>query len=823
MPGLYPRVPRAVAALRYLPAPDQLDFAPAAGTVTLVTHDGTELTTALCTRLLALGHQVAVLTFAASLVAPAGSALPAGAQPVALPDVTDEAIRVALAQLPGPVSQFFYLHPCPAAPASVQQFNDPAERALLQAVFLLAKHLHQPLPTGADQARPAFMTVARLDGAFGTTAGGAASPLGGALFGLTKSLNLEWPEVFCRAVDLAPALSAGAAAGYLTQELHDADQCLVQTAYDAAGTRRTLVAEPTAPLREPTLTADLSPASVWVVTGGGRGITADCGRELAARFGGTFILLGRTALTGPEPAWAQPATDPAELKRQAMHELQAQGEKPLPLLVERLAGDVLAQRDIRATLAGLAAHGATAYYRAVDVTNAEAVRAVLDELRPYTGPVTGLLHGAGRLADKKIADKTAADFAAVFDVKIRGLEAVMQALDPAALRHVVLFASVAGFYGNVGQTDYAMANEALNHYAYLFRHHYPQAHAVAINWGAWDAGMVSPALKELLLAHQVALVPSDEGPHALVDQLSTRCENQVQVVLGGTLPQAQALTSGPLRTHLVRRTLRQADNPFLAHHQIRGHAVLPINLANAWLTQTADALYPDFYPYQEDNVKLFKGLVFDGTQPTDFQVMVQELAKDETQVEVLVTIAGCPPGRRPVPHYQGQILLLRQRPPAPVEPLPDEAGQPPVLADGASLYADGTLFHGPDFQGVKQVISLDETGALLLCEHPGLSWEQQGQFPVLSVNGFLTDIMYQGLLIWVRRQRGSACLPLGTTRVRLYQELPFGRPFYVRITVRKATDFAMTADCTAFDAATGATYLTTYAASVTINPDLTWH
>lgn len=823
VPGAYPHVPRAVATLRYLPTPDTL--VTAAGTLALVTHDGTELTIVLCARLLAQGHRVAVLTFPATLVVPANPALPAGVQPVVLPDVTDEAIQATLAQLAGPVSQFLYLHPRPAAPAEAGQFSGQAQCTLLAAVFLLAKHLQAPLHAGAEQSRPAFLTVARLDGAFGTAAAGTASPLGGALFGLAKSLNLEWPAVFCRAVDLAPTLNAETAAGYLIQELHDADQCLVQTAYDAAGTRRTLVAELTAPLREPTLSAHLSPASVWVVTGGGRGITADCGRELAARFGGTFILLGRTALHDQEPTWTQAATDPAELKRRAMEELKGRGEKPLPRLVESLASNMLAQREVRATLAALATHGAIAHYRAVDVTDAAAVQAVLDELRPHTGPITGLLHGAGRLADKKIAHKTAADFAAVFDVKIRGLEAVMQALDPAALQHVVLFASVAGFYGNVGQTDYAMANEVLNHYAHLFRHHYPQAHAVAINWGPWDAGagMVSPALKELLLAHKIALVPSDEGPRALADQLSTTCASQVRVVLGSPLPQPPAPTNGPLRTCQVRRRLVPADNPFLAHHQIHGSAVLPINLANAWLVQTAAMLYPGFYPCQEDNIKLFKGVVFDGSQPTDFEVTVQELTKSTEQLDVLATIRSVVPGRRSVPHYQAQVRLLRQRPAAPVQPLPYPSLPPPVLADGASLYTDGTLFHGPDFQGVRQVVSLDEMGVLLLCEHPGLSWEQQGQFPALSVNGFLADILHHGLLIWVRRYRGSACLPLGTKQVRFYQELPFSQPFYVKMTVRKVTDFVMTADCTAFDAATGATYLTTHEASVTISPDLTWH
>ncbi|GAB3558291.1 SDR family NAD(P)-dependent oxidoreductase [Spirosoma fluminis] len=821
-----------MATLRYLPEPDELVM-PAEG-LTLVVNDGSDVTPALCAELTANGHQLVVLTWGTD-VNRSKQSFPEGVTEYVLTDLQEETIQRTLAQFGNSVSQLIYLHPRQTTPVNVLTFATEAEKALLKAAFLIAKWVKPALNQDHWQTRPAFLMVVRQDGAFGLLNSGHDAILGGGLTGLTKSLNLEWPGVFCRTVDVSPNLTPAAAAQKIRQELYDANQCLLQTAYTADGQRQTLVAEPVAPFTEPTRTAQLDQNSVFLVTGGGRGITASCVNQLAATFQCTFILLGRTELSAADPAWADGLTDPTELKRQAMKTLQTAGEKPLPRTVERMVSDVLAQRDIRTNLTELQNQGARAFYRAIDVTDAAAVQAVLAEVTPLTGPVTGLIHGAGRLADKRIEQKTGADFDAVFDVKIQGLASVMQALTPAALRHIVLFSSVAGFYGNVGQTDYAMANEVLNRFAYLFRKNFPLAHTVSINWGAWDSGMVSPELKKMLLAQRVSFVPSDEGPAAMIDQLSVQASEQVQVILGGTLPVAKAETNTPVQTYTVLRTLTPEANPFLAHHVIQGHAVLPINMANSWLAQTAENLYPGFKLYREKNVKLFNGVVFDGTQPTNFQVVIQEQQKSENEIQVLATILSQPrtdegpafqlsgphqPTGRPLPRYQAQITLVPQRPAAPVETLPDLTA--PFLADASVLYEDGTLFHGSDFQGVKQIISLDEQGVLLLCEHPGVTWERQGQFPISTINGFLTDIMYQGLLIWVRRFHGSACLPLRTDGGEIFGELSSGRSFYVSLRVVKSTDFTMEADLTAFDALTGEVSIKTYRASVTISRDLQW-
>jgi acyl transferase domain-containing protein len=64
------------------------------------------------------------------------------------------------------------------------------------------------------------------------------------------------------------------------------------------------------------------------------------------------------------------------------------------------------------------------------------------------------------------------------------------------LHFLVLFSSIVGFYGNIGQSDYAIANEILNKSAHRIKNQYPNLHVISIDWGPWEAGMVTPELKK---------------------------------------------------------------------------------------------------------------------------------------------------------------------------------------------------------------------------------------------------------------------------------------------------------------------------------------
>ena len=79
------------------------------------------------------------------------------------------------------------------------------------------------------------MSVVRLDGEFGLGNSIDFDPVSGGLFGLVKSLNLEWESVFCRAVDLDPEIEPGQAALDLMAELQDPNRLVVETGYGPSG------------------------------------------------------------------------------------------------------------------------------------------------------------------------------------------------------------------------------------------------------------------------------------------------------------------------------------------------------------------------------------------------------------------------------------------------------------------------------------------------------------------------------------------------------------------------------------------------------------
>ncbi len=198
-------IARREVRLRALPAPDFLEIALPEGHVCLLTDDGTSLTAALTDALTARGWRVVVW-------APA----------------SDPAQVASILETHGPAAAFIHLNP----PGDSALFS-AADEARLEHVFLLAGRLKTALTESAQRGWAAWLTVTRLDGALGLT--GNSSPVAGGLFGLTKTLALEWPDVHCRAVDLAPDLPVERAVACLLAELHDPNRRLVEVGWSAAG------------------------------------------------------------------------------------------------------------------------------------------------------------------------------------------------------------------------------------------------------------------------------------------------------------------------------------------------------------------------------------------------------------------------------------------------------------------------------------------------------------------------------------------------------------------------------------------------------------
>ena len=205
--------------------------------------------------------------------------------------------------------------------------------------------------------------------------------------------------------------------------------------------------------------------SVILVTGGGRGVTARCALEAARIAGCTLLLAGRTNLESPEPEWASQAAGVEELKRNLVQYLQRSGESMKPVEVNRACAAVTARREIQNTLDSIQASGGMAEYIRMDAADLEAVKLAAHQISDKYGRITGIIHGAGALADKRIENKSVSDFNTVYDTKVKGLENLLACFPLGQLDFLVLFSSVVSISGNPGQADYAAANRSLDAYA----------------------------------------------------------------------------------------------------------------------------------------------------------------------------------------------------------------------------------------------------------------------------------------------------------------------------------------------------------------------
>ncbi len=358
--------------------------------------------------------------------------------------------------------------------------------------------------------------VATLNGELGR--GGFGGPAG-----LIKTLAAEFPDVRARIVDLESTESPVDAAAKLHRELHASDHHL-EIGY-IGGVRSSFEVVPAEVIAGGVA---LDESSVVLVTGGARGITAKAAIALANRYGSKIELVGRSALPGKEDAALAAARD-----AKALRTLLAKAGGT-PAIIEARVARVLADREIRATLAAL---GDRATYHAVDVRSPE-LGELIDDLYERHGRIDAVIHGAGILEDKLIRHKTPESFERVFATKLVGARTLVDKLRD-DVKVVVMFSSISGAFGNRGQADYAAAGDALDKLAWTLQRKI-KGRVVSIDWGPWaGAGMVSPDLEREYARRQIGLIDPDAGVEALLAELHGE-RGDAQIILSAADPRAFA-------------------------------------------------------------------------------------------------------------------------------------------------------------------------------------------------------------------------------------------------------------------------------------------
>ncbi len=562
--------------------------------------------------------------------------------------------------------------------------------------------------------------------------------------------------------------------------------------------------------------ADFTPPSKqthFLVTGGGKGITAENAVALAKAFHCRFTLVGRSQVLEQEPAWAANLEDPTDLKHTALEYFRDQGQQLRPREVDREVNRILSSREILHTLKRISQAGGQAEYIQADLTKPEDLKR---KLSGELSSIDALIHGAGALADKYIEDKTAEDFDLVYGVKVGGLKNVLSFLPPQQLKYLILFSSVAGFYGNSGQADYSLSNEILNKLAFHIKKTHPDCQVISVDWGPWDGGMVTPQLKRILTRMNVALITPEAGTQALIDLLSTP-QSSPQFVIGSPLPIPPRKLDPELKSYRITRRLALESNPFLADHVIGGNAVLPTVCAVDWFINSCTALYPEFKFHSVKDYRVFKGIVFDQSLAPDYLLELVEIEKTAEKLVFEGKISSETKDGKKRFHYQVAVELrkhLPERPSLSAVNLVEDSS-----ISGETLYSSRVLFHGPRFQGVDRVLNISHEGITTKCIMPPVAAGDLGQFPASQFNPLLADVHLQSLLIWAHHQLGSVGLPLKIAGGAQYEMPPAGAVTYATMKVRSTTNHQLVADVISHDQS-GLIYSEVLGAEITLNDKL---
>ena len=340
------------------------------------------------------------------------------------------------------------------------------------------------------------------------------------LEGLSRTLRKEWPDTQTFAwtipVGAAARVANGIQQGYADGVIASSGELLSTEAGVSIAPASSM------PKAKP---------SVWLITGGARGVTAACAIELARVAGGTILLAGRSAET-PWPADLLPTDDLKILRGLLVERSRQTAQRVTPAEIDRTARNLLAGTEIRETLEAIRATGASAAYIPLDAGDGDAVAEVLRDAQQRFGAITGWVHGAGVLADKLAMDKTESELRRVFSPKVGGLMNILAAIDPVQLRHIAFFSSAAAFFGNKGQADYAMANALLASAGRSLAQSLPAARVKVFHWGPWAGGMVDSTLAGHFEAQGIPLISVDEGARIFACELLGGAQDQIELVVG---------------------------------------------------------------------------------------------------------------------------------------------------------------------------------------------------------------------------------------------------------------------------------------------------
>ncbi|MEM5774733.1 MAG: SDR family NAD(P)-dependent oxidoreductase, partial [Anaerolineaceae bacterium] len=561
----------------------------------------------------------------------------------------------------------------------------------------------------------------------------------------------------------------------------------------------------------------LSTGSVFVGSGGTGGITAEVVRDLAKATRGTFYLLSRTVVDADDAELEAYRRDPAAYRTALQTRLLQSGQKVTPVLLEkqlaaleRVSGTVQLVEDVEKL-------GGRALCIACDITDPQAVKTAAQTIAGRETQVDVFLHAAGLEISRKIESKPLDEVRQVIGVKLDGFRQLLRALEGAGRlpSRVAFFSSVAGRFGNAGQTDYSAANDALNKLAFWLETQYPGMQALSIDWGAWaQVGMASRGrIPDLMKMAGIEMMDPRSAAPMLRYWLEHGCSGEVLV--SGSLGRLeelqdendgmdvekadQALRAGTpihqMLSHLTAYNTRSGIrldaelNPqeldYLRDHSINGVPVLPgvvgiegFAVAARHISSVLGSAGSDFEVERLENIRFLAPFKFYGSKPRSLNWFAYPYRTEEGLTARVSLESDYERWNGQVDHtvhFTGIVHL------APQHSTADVTVEPPKWGRGKAVSAEEIyrlFFHGPAFQVLEAAQGSQEK---VLGRLNKQVIHQQTGGPVLRAVPALIELCFQTAGLWEVGATGVMALPHSVGSLKVHNQHINGNRIYAEV------------------------------------------
>lgn len=203
---------------------------------------------------------------------------------------------------------------------------------------------------------------------------------------------------------------------------------------------------------------------------------------------------------------------------------------------------------------------------------------------------------------------------------------------------------------------------------------------------------------------------------------------------------------------------------------MNGRAVLPAALIIEWLAHGAMHGNPGLAFHGFNQFKVLKGLVLEGDSAAQVTVSAALPQSRDGLLAVPLQFTSRGSNGKSTLHATAEILLADTLPAAPsIAPAVKRNG---ILSK--SVYGDGRLFHGPDFQCIEalEVCNPANAAALVRSSPAPKTMIAQPLRPAWLADPLALDAAFQLMILWSTAQRAAPSLPCALRSFRQFAAFP---------------------------------------------------